>query len=252
MKRKWMILTACTMVVLAGCSKENVSPLKVASSSVTAQNLRFVDPAANAANPVDSIGRLHNLILDSLRHYYKRTGDTTWAGNSRYLSDYFKKYRGVTVKQFHNPALLQAVCKDYKAVFMSAPLTDASLKFMGMFADALAQINDLDHYSVFKGRIMDAEAMILKADIPESERTKLLMTASVLRYSGYYWMGAFANGSVTQHPVPDGFFRKVAGVIVGIAADASVLAFNYIFGYDNILDGADTMSECCGYYTGWY
>ncbi len=52
--------------------------------------------------------------------------------------------------------------------------------------------------------------------------------------------------------MPDSFLRKVAGVITGICADASVMAAGYIFGDYAIIGNAIWLCCICGYYTGWY
>jgi len=124
--------------------------------------------------------------------------------------------------------------------------------FFVELSKALDSIKDLDHYADFKKQIERTESSIMAAKLPTAEQTNLLITASVLRYSGYYWMEAYRNGDVEPLDGLDGLIRKILGVITGIAADATVVAYSYFLDPINIAGNTAWMSELCGYYTGWY
>jgi hypothetical protein len=125
-------------------------------------------------------------------------------------------------------------------------------------SDAVQSIKDLDHYDVYKQQIVAIENKISSDKLNADETKNLLMTASILRYSGYYWINAFKSGDVVYHnqgggmDMPDNIFRKIAGVIVGICADASVVAAGYLSGDYSIIGEAGDWSYVCGYGTGWY
>jgi hypothetical protein len=258
MKTMMLSWAVSLIVLLTACNKEsrNVPSRTISQNQEALITNRLNSPCANEANPFDYLGYLHNVVLDSLRQYVKTTKDTSRLGKAAFLNRYFKNTSDGEFKPFYIPEE-KTGCTNYKAILLGQHVSITALEFLQALCKTLDSIHDLDHYEDYKKQIEQAEAKIMGAELPDSERTNLLMTAAILRYSGYYWMNAFKNGSVQQHgssqmASTDSFLRKIAGVIAGIGADASVIAYCYMTGDIEILDKTVTWSEVCGYYTGWW
>ncbi len=246
--------------MLAACNKNDNEyfPLK----SVQNKDAHFVklnqsDPASNPSNPFDYIGLQHNIGLDSLRHYVKVTSDTTRRGMNDYVNRYFKSNFGEDLHLAYNPKE-KLICTDFKAIWLTQKVSAAAQVHWQLLCDVPQSIKDLDHYEDFKQQIVNIENRILADKLSADEKKNLLITTSILRYSGYYWINAFKHGEVVEHDLggglvmPDSFLRKIAGVITGICADASVVAAGYISGDYAIIGSAFWLSSICGYYTGWW
>jgi hypothetical protein len=246
-------LAAGLIVLLAACNKENAPVSYVTDSKplIMALSLSSTDPCANPLNPYDSIGLLHNIALDSLRHYVKASHDTTRLGKSNYLHRFFQYNYGREVTHVNYPNE-KLGCLNYKAIMLQQKVSPQSMGFFKELSCSLDSIKDTEHYGSYKGRIVVTENKILEAGLSEHEKRNLLITASVLRYSGYYWMNAFNDSSVQPVAGTDGIFRKIAGVIAGIGSDATVVAYCYFHNILDIVDATVTWSAICGYYTGWY
>ncbi|HWV73010.1 MAG TPA: hypothetical protein VN040_14915 [Pseudosphingobacterium sp.] len=202
-------------------------------------------------NPYDHVGALHNLGLESLVSYIRSKKDTTRIGKSRFLHEYFKREYSVELQEGYDLALETKIFKDYRSVYRELSLSPASLTFLDAISDQIEAIKTLDGFATFKEGIQVIEEKILLAKIPENEKSALLVTASVMRHSAYYWFN-FVNSDEKMETM--GLLRKIAGVITGIAADGTS-ALYYMFTRADIfavLDDAIGMSEICGFYTGGF
>jgi hypothetical protein len=253
-------LVASLIVLLAACNKETKTiPTGNAGQEQVTLSLRSNSdhPAANAQNPFDYIGYYHNIGLDSLRHYVKENNDTTRFGKYAYLNRYFKLNFGSDVKLAYHPEEKLA-CTDYKALWLHQKVSQAAQGYWQALSDVPQSIKDFNHYDAYKNQLINIESKVMADKLGADEKKNLLMTAAILRYSGYYWINAFENGEVAEHiggseiSMPYGFLRKLAGVITGICADASVVAAGYMSGDYSMIGDAISWSEVCGYYTGWY
>ncbi|SDE86313.1 hypothetical protein SAMN05216464_11098 [Mucilaginibacter pineti] len=251
---------ASLIVLLAACTKETKTlPTTHDNQGQVTESLRIKmdQQAANPKNPFDYIGYYHNIGLDSLRHFVKANKDTTRAGKYAYLSRYFKLNFGEDVKLVYRPKEKLA-CTDYKSIWLNQKVSPAAQGYWKALSEVPQTIKDLNHYDAYKQQLTAIESKIMADKLGADEKKNLLMTAAILRYSGYYWINAFANGEVAEHSggsgmaMPDSFLRKIGGVITGICADASVVAAGYISGDYSIIGDAILWSEVCGYYTGWW
>jgi hypothetical protein len=260
MKTIKMPLVASLIILLAACTKETkTTPAGNAKQEQVTLSLRskFEHPAANTQNPFDYIGYYHNIGLDSLRHYVKANNDTTRAGKYAYLSRYFKLNFGADVKLAYHPKEKLA-CTDYKAIWLHQKVSPVAQVYWQELSDVPQSIKDFNHYDAYKQQLVAIESKVLADKLGAEEKKNLLITIAILRYSGYYWINVFRNGEVAEHiggsgmSMPYGFLRKLAGVITGICADASVVAAGYMSGDYSMIGDAISWSEVCGYYTGWY
>lgn len=252
MKKKWTSL-ALGLLLLAGACKQDAPPKPFATMSVAnkqalrARTLPAEDPAY-PVNPYDSLGKRHNELLDSLRQYARQTGDTTAAGAGNYLSAYFLKHQGVRLKPSFDPQLGQAILKDYHPYFFQAGFSAEGQRLLRQMMATLDAVENPYHFAAYKAGMIAVEDQALKNKLPERERGYILVAGAILRYSGYYWMHDLENTPAQT----DSFLRKLAGLIVGIAADGSVAAISFMTFRANLLLEAVDWSYICGYYTGWY
>jgi len=261
MKKMMCPLAASLIVLLAACNKKtNQAPEPYATTKQSfflSTNGVRASPPANKQNPYDYIGYYHNIGLDSLRKYVKASGDTTRRGKYAYVSRYFKTNYGADVRLVFDDKEKLA-CKDYKALWFNQKISAPAMAYWHSLSDAVQSIKDLDHYDSYKQQIVAIENKINSDRLAADEKKNLLVTSSILRYSGYYWINSFAKGEVIYHnegrgmAMPESFLRKIAGVIVGICADASVVAAGYASGDYSMIGDAELLSEVCGYYTGWW
>lgn len=241
-----------------GACKKSSHPSNVSNPPVSnAINATFshqVSVAGNPANPYDSIGILHNIILDSLRNYVVRTNDTSRIGKSAYLNKFLKGYRGINFMPAYNPELEFNICTNYKSVLLNVPFSAEGKAMLQRIANVLEQIQSTQEFSNYAGQIKAIEQEILAGRLFPKEKNYLLIVSSVLRHSGYYWMEEFNNGNVSQTMGLFGFLRKVAGVIAAIGADATTAGYHYFKNspYDHLVVESAWMSGICGYYTGWW
>jgi hypothetical protein len=260
MKTKILCFFSIIVMLMAACNKNESPAVKMATTTdmraLSSQSI-LTSAAANPQNPYDYIGYEHNIVLDSLRHYAKVNSDTTRRGTYAYLTRYFKNNFGADVRLSYDPNERLA-CTDYQALWFNQKISALAMAYWHSLSDAVQGIKDLDHYDSFKQQVVAIENKINADKLAADQKKNLLMTSSILRYSGYYWINAFNNGEVVYHnegggmAMPESFLRKVAGVIVGICADASVVAAGYVSGDYSIIGEAGDWSFVCGYGTGWY
>jgi hypothetical protein len=254
-KTKLNIIIAGLCIVMAGCSKnmpeENKQKPEVLQQS--GDKSAAANPAANPDNPYDYIGVIHNVLLDSLRKYKERSRDTTHAGTVNYLRAYFKKEGSTTVPPVMDKPTGIRIIQDYHPYMLRPEFSKETNAFTRSLMATLDGITGTENYGAYKASIVRTELQIMDSPISPLEKKYLLVTASVLRHSGHHWMKVFSSGLVQKKGLL-GFLRKLAGVITGIAADATVVGWHVVKGssWDVIIEETVTWSEICGYYTGWY
>lgn len=250
------VIAMATLLLLAGCSKSNQHPTGMNGQPNVEPAIKTFSYSAadNPYNPMDSVGKLHNILLDSLRKYVKRTNDTTHAGRGYYLSYLAKTFWNYDYIPTKNEALERKICIDYKSVMLVDTFSVQAKNFITQMISVLEGIESTKEFGLYAQKIRSIEQNISSAGLPVVEQKYLFVVASLLRHSGYYWMDQFEQGYVTQKAGIFGFLRKVAGVIAGIAADATTAGYHYLKNspIDHLVIESAWMSEVCGYYTGWY
>lgn len=252
MKTIWTHLAIGLLLLAGSCKRDNstkpISTITAVSKPTAIAHAPLTDDPAYLTNPYDSLGKRHNELLDSLRQYARQTGDTSAAGAGKYLSGYFLKYQGIRLKPSFDPHLGQAIVKDYHPYFFQPGFSAEGQRLVRQMMATLDAVKDPYHFTAYKERMIAVEDQALKGKLPEQERDYILVAGAILRYSGYYWMHDLQNTPAQT----DSFFRKLAGLIVGIAADGSVAAISFMTFRANLLLEAVDWSYICGYYTGWY
>jgi len=248
--KTWYFVTAL-LLCTAACQKgQQTAPLPSVKKSAVKPQKDFAQ-AANPENPFDEVGKIHNLGLDALINYMETTRDTTRYGRSVFLAKFFKELYNIHAKPEQSLKLEMAIKKDFKDVLFSQRISNRSKVFLKEVSAILERIKTLEDYSSYKEAFVTLEKKIYLEKLPEKEKEILLSTASIFRYSGLFWMEFYKNNPQAE---TWGLLRKLAGVIVGIAADATSF-FYYAFvdsSYYERLESTIDMSYVCGYGTGWY
>jgi hypothetical protein len=146
------------------------------------------------------------------------------------------------------------IIQDYHSYMLRPEFSDEAKAFTRALMATLDGVTGTENFEAYKAALIQTEQKVMASStINPLEKRYLLTTASVLRHSGCYWMKVF-SAQLIQKKGLLGFLRKVAGVITGIAADATVVGWHVVKGssWDVIIEETVTWSEICGYYTGWY
>lgn len=242
---------ALVMLLGSACQKEK--EVKNGTYKIPQQQLSKVELLGpeNPKNPYDRAGAIHNKVLDTLIKYVIRTRDTTRAGKHAFLKNYFDKHYGAPIVLTNSGQLENAIFTDYKSVLFSQKSSQRSKELLGFMVGILESVKQIDDYPNYKKQFVALEQLISSEKFPGNEKEMLLSTAALFRHSGYFWMDFFQNNEKVESW---GLLRKLAGMITGVAADAtSWFYYGFTSGsFYQRLEDTINMSECCGYYTGWY
>lgn len=224
MKRKLIILAAGITVMLAACNKEKpaspkVAPAKVISTlSIRAANN---DRAANPLNPYDSIGVIHNQVMDVTCDYIQKTGDTTGASIRTQVAAFFKNRYGADIGN----GLIE-MGKHFTEEFPGRQFTDvpegvfnnATEKYLNRIIAAIQSVKDVNGYDNFKTAVLDVENEVTKdRRLLPAEQKHILIVSAVARYSMSYWLQKVDTSSDEAYPM--GFFHNLWKAINVAAAD---------------------------------
>jgi len=258
--KRLTLIWLLAIIGLSACNKnkqdENV-PEKLRphlSTTLIGRSQNFSLDPNNKANPYDSVGLLHNIILDSLRKYVLQFDDTSRGGKTAYLNSFLKRTRVIDFRPSYYPELEQKICTDYKSVLLNGSFTAQTKATLERMVDILQNVESTNEFESYARKIKTIEKEIVEGNLEAKEKKYLLTVSSVLRHSGYYWMEQFENENVTQKIEIFGFLRKIGGLIAGIGADATTAGWHYLKNspYDVLVGDSAWMSEICGYYTGWW
>jgi hypothetical protein len=224
MKKRLMILAAGVTVMLAACNKEkqasqNVAPVKkMGAFSLSAINN---DRAANPLNPYDSIGVIHNQVINVSCAYIQKTGDTSNTSIRNQVAGFFKIRYGTDIN-----SRLMVTYGQFKKEFpggqyASAPkgiFSATAESYLNRLLGTIQSIKDTNGYTTFKAAVVGIENMVIKdKNISADEQQHILMVGAVARYSMSYWLQLVNTGNGESDPM--GFFHNVWKAINVAAAD---------------------------------
>jgi len=253
MKTKFLLFTVLITVGIISCKDAETPQVQLGEEQIT--NLKAIVPVneavANAANPFDYVGEIHNMGLQELFNYTVATGDTSRTGKRAVLRRFFKERFDVEPKGKTDPRLEKVILKDYRLVHRSLKMSPLAHSFVENMNKCIDDIKSLNGFNEFKDKFVDIELQISRSALSHFERDCLLKTAAVMRHSAYYWFN-FANNN--DKAVTMGLLRKIAGIITGIAADGtSALYYAFVSAtFFKMLEDSIEMSEMCGFYTGGF
>lgn len=227
MKNQILLLGMLFAILLAACTKTNNQPALPYNGP--AGTIRAVASAAindtpeNPANLVDQTGAIHNQLMDQVRAYHQKTGDTTRAGTDRLIASSMQEQWHTDIskaleimKGYAAPTL-----SDGRMVITYPKVSDTAIRPFGdQIMALLADLSKTGNYATFKQQMIALEAAIQKENrLGKRSQQNLLTVASIARYSSWYWMEVYGlhNGG-QQHT--EGFFKKLYRALATAAADA--------------------------------
>jgi hypothetical protein len=203
------------IVLLAACSKEKESGIPSLTEHKVSTAVLFAekaDRAANPSNPYDTIGRIHNLILQATSAYVHQSGDTSITGRRQQVIAYFKTHYGEDVegRLMQMESLYKKDFPGGKVKAVPENMFSISVRaYLYRIIISAGSINSIDG-DAFKATIvnLEKEAATDKRLNP-AEQQKIFMVASIARYSISYWLEKANNNADGQEASTMGFFGKV-------------------------------------------
>jgi hypothetical protein len=216
MKTIMKFLAAGLIVLLAACGKEkgavipSLTEHKVSTAVLFAEK---ADRAANPSNPYDTIGRIHNLILQATSEYVHQSGDTSITGRRQQVIAFFKTHYGEDVEgrllrmeSLYKKDFPGGIVKAVPENMFSIPVQT----YLNRIVTSAGSITLTDGYDAFKATIVNLEKEVATDKrLNPAEQQKIFMVASVARYSISYWLEKANNNAEGQEASTMGFFGKV-------------------------------------------
>ncbi|UZJ63996.1 hypothetical protein OKW96_16510 [Sphingobacterium sp. KU25419] len=217
------------------------------------------DAPLNKSNPYDALGQVHNEGLAAIHDYKIKTGDTTRRGKTSFLEKWYHERTGIGVNVSSYPRIERTIMQDYKKVLdnlMESPEGKGYMTLLCNTLEATKEVTPFAYNRLLKS-IIAIEQKIVSSALGEYEHGVLLHVSTMMRHSAHYWSNYLSNPEITkkqQDKAVTNFLRKLAGLIAGVGADVSALAWHYAKNspYDVMVVESIMMSEICGYYTGWW
>lgn len=257
MKTTMLFLAAA--LTLYSCGKDNRSVRQdgILTTSISGKATRKIKETSyrhiQSMNAYDSMGRLHNLILDSLRKFIRKTQDVSLLDERHYIAYYFKKYMHIDVRaslESLPPSKTVNIIKNYESVIFSHQMAAPTRGYLHDIFDAV-KATDSFNPDVIRQRILPIEAGILNDhSLPNGDKNMLLTTTAIVRHSAEYWLPKFKNAWQEGQAMPFGFFKNLltgAGVILADGCAAAYLYFT-VRPINNWVSGAAWFSEL-GYWS---
>jgi len=258
MKRKLIAFAAGITVMLAACTKEQYkatgAPRAVQSKAPVVQTY-FNDPAANAANPYDSLGMIHNLALQWAWDSIQETGDTSRAFKTAQIAVFNKLRYGIDIR-----AELTAMDEHFQKTFPQSPVQQIPSKYFtpaltDYLNQLLAQMNglkDAQDYDHLKAGLIKLETAAARdRRLTTKEQNKFLMVAAIARYSTAFWLQKIdlQPKNVTGTISTTGFFHNLIKAIVCATQDVigAVDAISYMEPPSEVLEEAELQSACAAW-----
>jgi hypothetical protein len=186
----------CLTISLFSCKKnDNELPIPNNIKNHTKQVLRIsytVDSAANPNNPFDSVGYLHNIILQETRNAWIDSPSSA-SNNYNAVLNYFYDNDYPALISFSTlysvDSLIYNDTSLSKTLFVNSTNFSSSAKFVLSNIFTLSnKIYDYDSYEDFKAdMILIEDGISLNSNLTELEKNSLFAAASVARHSVLYW-----------------------------------------------------------------
>ncbi len=214
MKKMITTLAASLIVLLAACTKDapsaNVAkPQMVGAASL--QQMAITDSIHNPLNPYDSIGLIHNQVLQVTWDYLQKSGDTTSNGKRKQVIQFFgKRYgRNITIPLSQMEHLYH---QDYPSgiqkVSPQGIISPLLAGYLNQIVAMVKAIHQLSGYKVFKSSIVSLEQNIITdKQLTPLQKEKILMVSSIARYSIAFWMDKANRIGGHQDAATEGFFH---------------------------------------------
>jgi len=247
-----MILAVGIIVILSACKKENGVQTVLVQKPLTQTvplSASIKDRAANFQNPYDSIGMVHNMVLQTVVGYQVKTGDTSVATTYKIVASFFRQRYGSDIGSQISKAE-QNFMHDFPGMQVNS-VPDAKLQpltaaYINKIVTAIHDVKDSTAYGAFKSSIESVEsAAINDKSLTVNEQQKVLIAASVARYSLSFWLAQTSAGNGKNDVM--GFFHNIWKAINCALADTGS-AIDGVIHFESpreILEDASTVSAIC-------
>lgn len=212
---KKQFVAAALLLLNFSCKKNlvNTSVNGQKSAAITIDAL-----TANNANPYDSIGIRHNIVLDSVWNYVQRTKDTTASGKRNYIISYFKHYLPQQAAQAERVLIngSQTALPGLAPILEGKNITRQTKSLLDNLITDINQMQSMNDYPMLLQNIRKLEATAMEGSIPKDEQAIVLQASAVARYSSVFWHDKIQHNPL---PAPDGFLKSILHYIVAVQAD---------------------------------
>ena len=174
----------------------------------------------NPLNKYDSIGYWHNRILDYVQTYNIATDTPDVRASTESVIKFYREERGLEVPEAFFSTVKQTIDdreNDFRHVIATCPYPGHVKAALDSLIAMLKRLSDNgSDYNAIKGSITAFEDnIILDVSLVETDRAIILKTASVARYSIYYWI------NILPSDPPSGRAFKFKNIVKWIAAVTS-------------------------------
>lgn len=217
----------------------------------------------NKNNPYDSVGRIHNEVLEAVHQFIRTSGDTAMGSIKGFMVDYFRKYRNEDVAKALDRIpdhLAETVISDYRKVLFSKPWQPSTAAYLNQLLDTISGVTDISAVSLKKKIVLIEERVMADKSISFEDRRLLLSCTSLARHSAFYWGGILNQYPDLELATKKGgllhALKRVAAFIACCIGDVSGGAYAYIIGKDgDIIADASLLSTATWggliYYNNW-
>ena len=237
-------------ILMGSCNKK---VQKDANQNLISESLDLWSIAANTNNPIDSVGLIHNLSLDYLSNSSEfplndiqsdmRVFTENWGYDSQYMLSKDSVNNILSeIKTVSENAIDEENRSSYFSDYVQTKIS-GSAAFNSYLSTAFSLIeineNDISSDSLIGisgviNEIRNLESEIMLSALEGQEKTELLATTSILRYSLAYWMSvavnpshpyyyALTDGSSSEktsfHNLTSKFWQRVARGLTTVLAD---------------------------------
>ena len=266
MKKVTIILASLLIlgaIFFYSCKKDNkeIVPLSTPKQLSSAKSCS-VDPQ-NAKNPYDLSGQLHNQMVEN---FYKTVNLPIKDGKEVIYSidEYFKTNNSdfsasdyiLQPKQLEFSRQFENATDKYSFLIENGYLSATATNYYAQMDNFL----DIDIPTDFYSKMISLENDIQNSSLTTREQQILLISASVARYSYYYWFNktegkgakSYSWGSTGKADVKGAIEGGVAGAIIGGTVATPVGAVPaYVAGAVS-WGAACSVSNAIGQLTGWW
>lgn len=174
--------------------------------------------AANNANPYDSIGIRHNIVLDSVWNYVQRTKDTTASGKRNYLIGYFKQHLPQRVAEAERILINgpHGSLPGLDKILAGKIISQQTRGLLDSLMADIGQMQSLDDCRALVEKIRELETQAQRASISIYEKDLILQAAAIAKYSSVFWHDKIQHN---PPPAPDAFLKGILHYIVAVQAD---------------------------------
>ena len=215
-----LVLLMAFMIGFSACKKENAKQQAEETNGMYAARSVNISGPENPLNQYDSIGYWHNRILDYVQTYNITTDTPDVRASTQWVIKFYREEQGVEVPESFFSTVRQTIDdreNDFRHVIATCPYPEHVKAALDSLIAMLKRMSDEGtDYTAIKGSITAFEDNVMRdISLAETDRAIILKTASVARYSIYYWINILPSNP------PSGQAFKFKNIVKWIAAVTS-------------------------------